>query len=106
MHEPPLVGTGEPGGLGPQGQLLDCRAGLCSGHSHRLTPGQGGEEVEVCAARWGSLTGWECWDTTQAQPPCQAQTPKQLVSCYSLLGLSQHPLLPLTLVAVAAQLEE
>lgn len=54
VHEPPLVGIGEPGGLGPQGQLLGCTAGLCSGHSHRLTPGQGGEEVEVCVPPAGA----------------------------------------------------
>lgn len=51
-----------------------------------------------CVPR-GSLTRWECRDTTR--PPCQAQTPKQLASCYSLLGPSQHPLAPLTLVVVA-----
>lgn len=76
---PPWWVPGEPGGA--QGQLLGSRVGLCSGHS------QGGEEGEVCAAGAHSLGGNV---GTPHGPPCQAQTPKQLVSCYSLLGPSQH----------------
>ena len=37
------------------------------------------------------LTHWAGMSGHHTGPPCQAQTPKQPVSCYSLLGPCQHP---------------
>lgn len=60
------VGTGEPGGLGPWGEGTGLQTQPLWG-GRGLTPGQGGEEGEVCAV--GPLTGRECRDTTRAYSP-------------------------------------
>lgn len=43
------------------------------------------------SVRRPGLTHWAGMSGHHTGPPCQAQTPKQPVSCYSLLGPCQHP---------------
>lgn len=78
---PPWWVPGEPGGA--QGQQLGCRGGLCPWPQ----PGTGGRG-SVC--RGGSLTGWECRDTTR--PPVPGTNSK--TTCFLLLTPGAQPAPP------------
>lgn len=73
-----LEGAQGPGDLGAQGQLLRPQADP--------RPGRGGRG-SVC--RRDSLTGRECWDTTQASAPVPGTNSK--TTCFLLLTPGAQP---------------
>lgn len=81
-----------PGGPGGnQVASAACRGGCLAVEGPRPPadprPGRGARG-SVCRP---GLTHWAGMSGHHTGPPCQAQTPKQPVSCYSLLGPCQHP---------------
>lgn len=81
-----------PGGPGGNQVASAACRGSCwavEGPRPRADPRPGrGARGSVCRP---GLTHWAGMSGHHTGPPCQAQTPKQPVSCYSLLGPCQHP---------------
>lgn len=81
--------SGGPGGNQVASAACRVSCWAVEGPRPRADPRPGrGARGSVCRP---GLTHWAGMSGHHTGPPCQAQTPKQPVSCYSLLGPCQHP---------------
>lgn len=87
-----LVGAGDPGGLGPQGQLLGCGAATTGWPRADPRPGRGGRG-SVGLTHWAGMLGHHMGAPV---PGTNSKTTCFLLLTLGALPASPHPLTPCT----------